>query len=342
MAKKPTIAEIREYLEEFNPLGLKGASIDLISVHNHLHYRLGKAGKIYCLRMVNPESHRAGEWLTIPEEYVVLHHLKFIGLGPIPYFVDPERFRLPLFIQEFVSGVICFNDLKPLNKEHLKATAEAIALLNSRNIDPIRFPFRKGFTRYSYLTSLKTWEERLKTIKEIISWNKESDVLEWVSKLEEIVNRAKPILEGFEPLLRETGSLFNFDGAHCGNTYWREKSGRVVFLDWQKVSYGDPSFTLARFLTSAGKDGEIPTGAKELMVESYIQTPHFRQIADDHCRKLKGHFRKLVDQRLFERQIADLIWVVWHYVEKGGSEAVEGATSVSVRYARVLKLLEQY
>ncbi len=337
MAKKPTIEEIRKYLNEYDPLGLRGASIDLIGAHNHIIYRLARAGKSFCLRMINPESYRAGEWLTIPEEFTILHYLKLTGLGPIPYFVDPERFRLPLTIQEFVSEITYFNNLKPFNEEHLKAAAKAIALLNSLNIDPIRFPFRKGFTRYSYLTSLETWRERLAIIKK----SEQKDILEWVDKLKEVVKQAKPILEGFEPLLRESGSLFNFDGAHCGNTFLREKSGKVVFLDWQKVSYGDPSFTLARFLTSIGKKGEIPDGAKELMIEAYTQTAAYHNLLNSHP-KLAVNFEKLVDQRLFERQIADLIWVVWDYTKQVKTEPVEEATSVVARYQRVIEMLRQY
>ncbi len=276
------------------------------------------------MRMINPETYRAGEWLEIAEEHAILKLLENTGLGPKSYYVDPERFVLPLMIHEFISDATCFNNLKPLSEKHLVGAAQAIALLNSQNINPDIFPFRQGFTRYSYLTSVKTWRRRLTKIKEC----KLSSVLEYAKKIEEVVNRAEKILERFEPLLKKSTWTFNFDGAHCGNTYWRDS--QVIFFDWQKASFGDPSFTLSRFLTSVGKDGEISVRDKEIMIEAYLKK---RNVPD---------FAKLVEQRLFERQVADLVWVLWHFVNEEKADVVEKATSVSPRYKLVKKLLEQY
>ena len=321
--KKPTIGQIQEYLKKYNPLNLSGALIKLISEHNHLHYRLEKDDKVFCLRMINPESYRRGEWIDMPEEHVVLKYLEGTGLGPKSYFVDAERFVIPLMIQEFITDAVCFNDLKPLSKEHLITTAQAIARLNEQDITPERFPFRKGFTRYSYLTSIKTWQERLAIIKKA----KQKDVLEWADKIGKVVDRAAKILKGFEPLLQKTSPAFNFDGAHCGNTYW--KNNQVIFLDWQKVSYGDPCFTLARFLTSVGKSGKVYSSDKELMIETY-QTYFVKKANPD--------FPQLVDQRLFERSVADLVWVLWRYVKRGKTEPID----MTPRYRNVEMLLEQY
>ena len=273
--------------------------------------------------MINPESYRQGEWVNIPEEYVILKYLEKTGLGPRSYFVDPERFVFPLMIQEFIEAA-CFNDLKPLSEEHLAAAAKAIALLNSQGITPENFPFRKGYTRYSYLTSVKTWQKRLKEIKK----SEQPDVLEWAQKIEKVIDGAKKILEKFEPLLEKAPFSFNFDGAHCGNTYW--KNNKVIFLDWKKVSYGDPAFTLARFLTSVDKTGEVSSANKELMVQTYLK------------RREVPNFAQLVDQRLFERQTADLVWVLWNYVKENKIEPVEQTINIFPRYKRVKKLLEEY
>ena len=326
--KKPSISQIQEYLEKYNPLDLAGASIELVNEHNHLIYKVKKEEKLYCLRMINPETYRAGEWLRIPEEYTLLKLLESSELGPKVYYVDPERFVLPLLIQDFIEDAICFNNLKPLTEEHLKATAEAIALLNSQDITPDNFPFREGYTRYSYLTSIRTWRERLATIKK----SKQKDVLDWAEKIERVTDKAEKILERFEPLLQKSSPYFclNFDGAHCGNTYWR--NNRTFFFDWQKVSYGDPAFTLARFLTSATKEEgrEISESDKEIMVKTYLEK---REVPE---------FEKLIDQRLFERQTADLLWILWHYVKSEKTGPVEEETSIVQRYQTVQKLLEQY
>lgn len=322
--RKPTIDEIRQYLKKYNPFGLGDAEISLINEHNHLNYRLDKDDKAYCLRMINPETYRAGEWLEIAEEHVILKYLEKSGFGPKSYYVDPERFIIPLMIQEFISGAICFNDLKPFSEKHLMAVAQAIALLNSQNITPDVFAFRERFTRYSYLTSIKTWLSRLTKIKE----SSQRDVLDWAKRIEEVVFQSKKILEHFEPLLREAEMVFNFDGAHSGNTYWLKD--RVIFLDWQKVSFGDPAFTLARFLTSIGKDGEILEKDRELMLNVYLKE------------RPVPNFAQLFNQRIFERQVADLVWVLWHYVKEQRSEPVTSATSVVARYRQVEKTLQEY
>lgn len=325
--RKPTIGQIEEYLKKYNPLDLGGAKVELFNEHNHLHYRVEEGGRVYCLRMINPESYRAGEWLTIPEEYTILKLLENSWLAPLARYVDPERFVLPLMIQDFVSDATCFNDLDVLSEKHLIAAAEAIALLNAQPINPDNFPFREGFTRYSYLTSVRTWRERLAFIKR----NTREEVLDWAVKIESIVNQAEKILERFEPLLAKAPWSFNFDGAHLGNTYWSWKDGKVIFLDWQKASFGDPAFTLARFLTSGvGKDGEVFLRDKKIMIEAYLRK-----------REVPG-FVGLLNQRLFERQVADLVWVFWHYVHYLKAEPIEEATSVAPRYERVKRLLEEH
>lgn len=323
--KKPDIEQIQKYLKKYNPLDLSGASVKLINEHNHLNYKLEKNEKVYYLRMINPETYRAGEWLHISEEYTLLKHLESSGLGPKVYYLDPERFLLPLFIGEFISDAVCFNELKPLSEKHLIAVAQSIALLNSQNITPEKFPFRKGYTCYSYLTSIKTWRKRLTIIKE----SKNKEILNWAQKIEKTINQAEEILQRFEPLLEKSSFVFNFDGAHCGNTYW--KSNKVIFLDWQKASYGDPAFTLARFLTSIKEKGErISSSDKEIMLKAYLEK---RQVPE---------FEKLLDQRLFERQVADMLWVIWHYVKSNKTGPVEQESSISARYQTVQTLLEQY
>ncbi|MBU1102418.1 aminoglycoside phosphotransferase family protein [Patescibacteria group bacterium] len=319
--KKPTLEQIQEYLKKYNPLDLEGAKVALFSDHNHLHYRVEKDNRLYCLRIINPASYRAGEWLTIPEEYTILKHLEPSGLGPKAYYVDPERFVLPLMIQEFVAGAVCFKDLGVLSEKHLVTAAYAIAEINSQKITPEIFPYREGFTRYSYLSSVRTWRERLIVIKKY----DRPDVVEWVEKIEKIVDRAEEKLKTFEPLLAKAPRCFNFDGAHVGNTYW--KDNKVIFLDWQKVSYGDPAFTLARFLTSIEPSGEVTDAAKDIMLKAYLKK-----------REVPG-FVGLLNQRLFERQAADLVWVVWHYVNEQKTKPVEKATTVAQRFQRVERML---
>jgi len=326
--KKPSLEQIEDYLKRYNPLNLAGAEVELISEHNHLIYRLEKDNQVYCLRMINPETYRAGEWLSVAEEYTLLKLLESSGLGPKAYYVDPERFSLPLLIQDFVAETVCFNDLKPLSEQYLQETAKSIARLNSLKITPENFPFR--FWRSSYLSSFTKWQARLVEIKK----DQRKEVLEWAERIEELVARVREILEKFESVLEKASSYYclNFDGAHCGNVYWKKDENKVIFLDWEKVSFGDPAYTLARFLTSVTpeKGTEIPVDYKKIMIKAYLEE---REVPD---------FEKLIEQRLFERQVADLVWVLWDYVRSGKTGPVEEESSVVVRYQTVQKLLNNY
>ncbi len=333
MAKqKPTIEKIEEYLKKYNPLDLSEAKVDLFNAHNHIHYRVEKGGRVCCLRIINPESYRADEWLTIPDEYTLLRLLGHSGLAPRALFVDPERLGMPFMIQEFVADAVCFKDLGVLQENHLIAAAEAIAEINSQKITPEIFPFREKFTRYSYLTSIRTWREQLDIIMKNDQFVRgyELEVSAWAKKIEDVVNQAEKRLKGFEPLLEKASWCFNFDGAHIGNTYSRSK--KVIFLDWQKASFGDPAFTLARFLTSIELTGEVVDEVKNIMLQAYLKK-----------REVPG-FVGLLKQRLFERQVADLVWVVWNYVKERKAASgltLEKATSVQARYERVEKMLRE-
>jgi len=325
MQKKPTIAQLKKYLRKYNPLNLSGASFKLVSAHNHIHYRLKKNEKTYCLRMINPENYRHKEWITMDEEFAILKALESTHLSPKPYYVDLKKFDIPLIIQEFISPIKCFNRIEMPSKEQLQGVAKAIALLNTQDITPSNFPFLEKYTHYTYSSSFIKWQKRLFSIEQ----SNQKDVLNWIRKIEKITSKAKTILEKSESLLEETDYVFSFDAAHGGNTYWIKKENKVVFLDWQKVSYGDPSFTLARFLVAMGKKKgqEVSKVNKTIMLEAYLKQRNV------------PNFEKLLNARIFERQVSDLVWVLWHYVKSKKRKSVEKATSIVVRYEMIRKKL---
>jgi hypothetical protein len=52
----------------------------------------------------------------------------------------------------------------------------------------------------------------------------------------------------------------------------------------------------------------------------------------------------LLNQRLFERQVADLVWVVWDYAREkkaASGKTIEKSTSVKARYERVERMLQE-
>ena len=333
MAKKPTIEEIQKYLDTYNPFGLAHATISQVREHNHLIYRVSRYDKDFCLRMINPESYRRREWISMSDEYILLKRLEPSGLGPRAHFADTRRFAIPLIIEEFVTRVDAFSALKPLQEEHIIAAAKAIALLNSRDISPANFPFRRGKARRrdSYGRSVWVWRYRL--LYALARSRFEKDVSVWFWILMDAVNRAGKILKRYEPLLRGVRPSFHFDGAHCGNTYRRRADGRVMFLDWESVSWRqDPAFTAARFLVSTATAGQkIPQEYKEAFISTYL------------AERPIPRFAEFLEIRLFEREVADLVWVLWNYVRQGvAGRSVSRATGIEKRYQAVLQLLGQY
>lgn len=330
MGRKPSVDEIQTYLNITLPW-LRGAHVELVSARNHLVYRLEKDGQSFALRMINPESYRRHEWVSMAEEYAILKAIEPNGLGPRVYALD-EQFSPPFLIQEFVEAT-CFNDLKPLSGEQLIAVARAIAVLNSMDVSPEYFPFMQKYVRRGYEGSKRSWFFRL---ADSIRRMPRRDVLRWTLRILPLVRQTASVIRRFEGLLPQRFS-FHFDGAHTGNTYWRDGRvlspvwQRVIFLDWQKVSYrNDPTYTLVRFATSVDEKGKVPDATWETLLSSYLE---MRPVPD---------FREFARARLLERQTADLVWVLWDSTRRKERRQVEAATSVVRRYEEVSRLLRAH
>lgn len=323
---KPSTSDVRSYLDRVNPLGLRNAKLDLVNAHNHIIYRVEQNdGSVYVLRMINPESYRAGEWVNMNEEFRILKVLELRGLelGPRVYFLDEDKFSIPILIQDFVEAT-CFNDLKPLSRQHLEGAARAVATLNTASIDQSNLHFLKKYTKESFEKSGFAWKVRL-----LDSFRRapKKDVFEWVRKIWPLTSQARKYLRWYEGLFAATSWSFHFDGAHTGNTYWRD--GKVLFLDWQKVSYrNDPTFTLVRFMTSADTEpGKVSEEMFDILVRRYLQV------------NPRPDFREMARARLLERQVSDLVWVLWNYSRKEDKRPIEEATSIVPRYEEVKRKL---
>lgn len=321
--EKPSVTEIARRLRGNNKYGY--VTVEALSERNHLIYSVKTLdGQAYALRMINPESYRKDEWITMAEEYEILGELESTGLGPKVYALD-NQFSPPFIIQEFIEGQ-CFNDLKPLSEEHLVAAAQAIAKLNSQRISRVKFSFMEKYVKESFQKTGRVWFYRL---VDSVRRSRQKDVLHWALRIAPVAMRARFVLGRYKPLFSAEPWTFHFDGAHCGNTFWYQ--GRVVFLDWQKVSWRrDPSFTLVRFATSTGEKGEVTDSVMSTLIRAYLEV---RDIPD---------FRTMVNVRLLERQVSDLVWVLWDSTRRRDRRPVEEATSVVPRYAEVKRLLYKY
>lgn len=327
MPRQPTLAEVQRALRTLPIEHLTGAAITLVSARNHLIYRLEGPRGAFILRMINPESYRRGEWISMQEEWQVLRAIAATGRGPRVYalpkvYLAGVRQAHPALIQEFVEAT-CFNALKPLTREHLVETARAIAEVNAQEIGPERFPFMAQYVEPGYRRQARARYLRLASAVLLLP---RPDVIRWALRILPLVLRTGRILSAAERVLPKTHS-FHYDGAHTANTYWR--NGRVVFLDWQKVSWrNDPTFTLVRFATSVGPAGDVSPVAWDTLINAYLEV---RPIPD---------FAELARVRLIERQTADLVWVLWDHARGRDPRRVgEVGTSVMQRYQRVRRML---
>ena len=322
--KKPTLAEVKNYLDESNAFNFRGAELKIVSAHNHLIYRAEKNNAVYAIRMTNPESYRAREWISMGEEFEILRAIEKTGLGPKAYYLD-KTFRVPFLIQEFVEAD-CFNILKPLSVYHLERAAWAIAQLNLADITPKALPFMSQYQEKSLMKSVFVWQARL---ADSVRRNIKKDVLGWAAKIAPLTARAAWKLSRYSYLFAGSKFFFHFDGAHCGNVYLR--NGRAIFLDWQKVSLrSDPTFTLVRFMVSVEKNGEVSNFLFNTLLSSYLEV------------NLVKNFFEMAHARLLERQVSDLVWVLWNYTCRQDQRPVEEATNIAARYESVLNSIRSF
>ena len=167
-----------------------------------------------------------------------------------------------------------------------------------------------------------TWRERLGVIRS------HPGLLQWAVRLEALLPSAEAMLARFEPalarVLREHGPAFIFASAHVGHCFAAPHGLR--FINWEKVGIGDPCFTLAVFLASLCERADF-LAVREEMTRQYLA-----------ANPVSG-FTELLRQRLVEREISNLIWVLWNYARSGDSRPVDEAVGAERRYRRVCDAL---
>ena len=166
---KPTVSDLSKIIVK-SALGLDGAMIETIDTHNHLIYQITKQdGRVYVLRMTNPDSYRRSEWIQIGEEFEILRALERRGLelGPKVYSVHESQGFGAAIIQEFVEAT-CFNQLL-INSRHLRGAAHAIARLNMAGLNASELPFLDKYKEYSMTISddIRWYGRLLDTLRRI-------------------------------------------------------------------------------------------------------------------------------------------------------------------------------
>ena len=259
----------------------------------------------------------------IKDEFEILRAVKRYRVGPNVCWLGDDFFGEHVMLQEHLDGVL-FPDLLRREQDRLfPSVARFIAKINK-----IKFP--KGILSLeerliSYLRHKETWRWRLETML------LERRSREVGQRIETLLPRAEELLHRFDErlqrVLKKTKPVLIFESAHAGHLI-RLKRGGFRFVNWEKVIFGDPSFSLAVFLASISTRRDFPR-VKERIVRAYL------------VKNPVPEFRELTEDRLKERAISNLLWVGWAYVTRKDPRPIESATSITRRLREVERILQR-
>lgn len=326
MKHSPSIPQIRKWLRDKNPLGLfqddafSIRDIDPKPWSGHFNYFLTSGQKRFVLRFKGPEWGEPTRGIS--DEYKILEYVRSYKVAPQPFFFSKDFFGESVLFEEFLDG-------KPFSsfgqKEQLSSVLPVgrfLARMRGIAVNRKRAPFRARLV--SYTPHKKEWKEKLTILKK----DRRTNV--WADRIAKLLPRAGVMLNSFEPrlrrVLRRSGFLFVFISAHAGHLL-KTKDG-FRFFNWEQVGYGDPSYSPAVFLGSISSSLHFEEMKKKLL--SAYQT-------EDSI----PEFEKLIDARLAEREVSNLLWVLWAYAQTTKKTSSEQETSVVSRFGRVKKLLSQ-
>lgn len=306
--RAPAKGDIELYLKDKNPLEFGAGQVKITDIDpepfsGHFNYLIEGEGGRAVLRLKGPE------WGSpidgIENEYNVLKYVEKYDVAPGPLFFDREGLKgTPLMLMEFLDGKL-FTELSEEDQKQLFSSIGAfIAEINSIPVDPDVLPFDYPLT--SYMPHRDKWWKR------VAEADMDSRLSSWCAKAKELLPHAEVVLERFEPSLQTVidrgDSCFVFVSSHAQHLMVTEQGFR--FLNWEGVRYGDPTFSLAVFLSSIA-DKPYYDEAKKQTIERYLEE---RPVND---------FERMLDQRIRERAISDFTWLLWMQAKKGLQSKVD-------------------
>lgn len=302
MKTPPPIFEIKNWLVKNNPLELFGQNFAINDIDpkpwsGHFNYSIELPDKKFILRFKGPEW---GDTKGVFDEYQTLRQVEKFEVGPKVFYFSNDFFGEPVILQEYLEGKLVADMPKDEQDKLFGDITKFIYKINSIPFKPEAFPFQEPMV--SYTKNKKAWRTR---IEFILGCNETQtcgqELLAFLPGIESVLNDFE---EHLQKVLRETGPVFIFESSHLGHCLKTNDGFR--FFNWEQVSYGDPSYTLAVFLTSLHERPNFEEIKKE-MIGAYLGQ-----------KNIPG-FAKLVEQRILERHISNTIWNVYMGVKKGES-----------------------
>lgn len=304
-ARPPSEENIRAYFRDVNPLSLGEGEITITDIDpprfsGHFNYLIESANGNAVLRLKGPE------WGTpidgIENEYNILKYVERYDVAPNAIHFDRAGIDgAPLMLLEYLDGKL-FTDLNEREQgDLLPSIGTLIAEINSIPVERDALPFDYPLT--SYAPHKDKWWRRVSEVSEhpVLS--------QFAGNVQALLPRAEELLDKFEASLKtviERGdSSFVFVSSHASHLMVTAQGLR--FLNWEAVRYGDPTFTLAVFLSSIS-DFSYAEEARKVLVRKYLEE---RPVAD---------FEMMLNQRLVERAVSDLTWLLWMESKKIGAD----------------------
>lgn len=324
--ERPDIGSLRKLIQERQFLNIDSRQpfelkdIDSKSPSGHWNFLVQQEEKTFVLRMVGDEKPVIGD--EIEKEYNILKYVALHDVGPKPYYFSKTDFKEPFLLEEFLSGEFLTQLAEEEQKSEFPKIAELIAKINNIPITEEIRPYLREIK--SYDQNFQTWRDRLLEIRN----DPQYDFLR--KEIETIAPESQKRIIQHSQSLKSASESFVFKSAHAGHCV-KTNSG-LRFLNWEEAGYGDPSYSLAVFLSSIRNRRDFDE-VKEVMIKSYLNK--LRSINDKE-------FRDLLDARIFERLVSDTIWPVWMAAIQQRSLSGSEISAVKQRLADIKKALKGY
>ncbi len=299
MHETPEISDIVEWLKIHRPLGLfsddfKIRDIDPKPWSGHFNYLVETGGSRMVLRFKGPEW---GGVDGVAKEYQILKFVENYQVGPKVFWETGDFFGESALLMEYIKGEM-FEPLSFSADDQIwQDIAVFIANINKINFLPTDLPFEEPMT--SFIKSKKAWKDRIAFILDCREAHVcGTELLSFLPAVESVLNKYDILLS---KVLAGNNGAFIFESAHSSHLISSVNGFR--FFNWEQVSYGDPSFTLAVFLSGLKERPDFQI-IKKNMTMAYL---------DKHP---IGDFEILLENRLTERQVANAIYRIYAKVKK--------------------------
>ncbi len=255
----------------------------------------------------------------VAEEYAILQSVADVEVGPKPIALDMHGFQSPILFEEFITGTP-YAEITSLAQVHFDAL---IALLNrtSQISVPIEgLIFTNSYT--SYKKNFDAWDMRIREMAEHVG-----DTHDTVLAFRSVAEQAKIALHCHEDALSQSVNTFIYNDIHGDNVLYLS-DGQAKFVDWQKVSLGDPAFMAAVCAHRMGK------------LWGMSDADFSKKVLHACTGKLEiPDFEELFRARILERTVSDMTWSVWDPIVSGAHFGDSLQLESNKYYNKALKLL---